>query len=303
MTRPGAPDDDFRLDDTTVHSAPALHAHRQHPVLSVLEGDDVHRFHELRPGNTILGRDPTCEIPLADATASRRHACVRLAMTDDGPVVEVEDLGSTNGTLINGERVSGVVLLREHDRIRIGGITFAYSQRDEREIEHERRLVRLATYDSLTNLLNRTAFLRELAREVERARRYNRSLALLMVDVDHFKRINDTWGHPTGDRVLAQIGRVLRSVLRTCDHAGRYGGEECGIALVETSYEGALIVAERTRVAVASQPFGLPNTTITISIGGAVWQEGNTAEGLLARADTALYAAKNSGRNRVVFAE
>jgi two-component system cell cycle response regulator len=292
---------EFDMDDTTIGAIPTPRATNQrHPVLAVLEGDDARRFHELQIGATFVGRDPSCELPIADATASRRHACLRLERTPLGPVLTVEDLGSTNGTYVNGERLIGSTRLAEHDKLRVGGTLFAYLQRDDLELEADRRLLRLATYDSLTGLLNRNAFLRELAREVERARRYGRAMSLLMLDLDHFKSVNDTWGHPTGDRVLAQIGRILRACTRNCDHAGRYGGEECGVILTETGLEGARVAAERIRSAVASADFGLPGTRITVSVGGATLSDDiATPEQLVARADAALYAAKNAGRNTI----
>jgi two-component system cell cycle response regulator len=298
--RPPVPDD-FDMDDTTIGALPTPRVtNPRHPVLAVLEGDDARRFHELQTGTTVIGRDPNCELPLADATASRRHACVKLERTPLGHTVTVEDMGSTNGTYVNGERVVGRLRLAEHDKLRVGGTLFAYLQRDDLELEADRRLLRLATYDSLTGLLNRNAFLRELAREVERARRYGRDVSLLMLDLDNFKRVNDTWGHPTGDRVLAQLGRILRATTRNCDHAGRYGGEECAVILTETASDGARFAAERIRTAVESADFGLAGTPITVSLGGAALVEGiATPEQLVARADAALYVAKRAGRNRV----
>ena len=306
------PDDDVHADadafsgddETTIGSIPIPRAtSARRPVLAVLQGDDTRRFHEVTTTTTVIGRDLACELSLPDATSSRRHAIVRMDMTRDGPRVSVEDLGSMNGTFVNGERIHGRVVLVEHDKLRVGATLFAYLLRDELELEADRRLLHMATYDALTGLLNRNAILRELAREHERARRYNRDLSVLMIDLDHFKQINDNWGHPAGDRVLAIMGRILRNAVRTCDHAGRYGGEECMVILVETPAPAAAVVAERIRAAVAAEDFGI-DRPITVSLGVAATTSADTgAERMLERADTALYAAKGAGRNRVWVAD
>ncbi|MEN9785313.1 MAG: hypothetical protein RLZZ299_577 [Pseudomonadota bacterium] len=302
----GALDDrvDGSQDETTVGSIPAPRAHStRRPVLAVLQGDDTRRFHELADGATVIGRDLACELAVPDATASRRHSVVRVDYTRDAMVVSVEDMGSMNGTFVNGERIAGTVVLHEHDKLRVGATLFAYLLRDELELEADRRLLHMATYDALTGLLNRNAVLRELAREYERARRYGRDFTVLMIDLDYFKEINDTWGHPAGDRVLALVGRVLRTNVRTCDHAGRYGGEECMVILVETAAEAAAGVAERIRAAVARTDFGIDRPiTVSIGVAGCGPAADVAPERLLERADAALYAAKGAGRNRVFVA-
>jgi len=298
--RPPVENDFMEADDTTVGSIPVARAFSSRkPVLAILQGDDTRRFHELDDGITVIGRDLACELSLPDVTASRRHAAVRVESTREGFVATVEDLGSTNGTFLNGERVALRTRLQEHDKVRVGATLFAYLLRDELELEADRRLMHLATYDSLTGILNRNAILRELAREHERARRYGRDYAVLMIDLDHFKHVNDTWGHPAGDRVIAALGRVLRTSIRTCDHAGRYGGEECLVILVETGEAGALVVAERIRNTMANEDFGI-GRAVTVSVGVAVPRGPDTSlETLLTRADSALYAAKGAGRNTI----
>lgn len=287
-------------DETTVGSMPVPRAHsNRKPVLAILQGDDSRRFHELTDGVTVIGRDLACELSLPDVTASRRHAAVRIEVNRDGVIATAEDLGSTNGTFLNGERLSVRTRMQEHDKLRVGATLFAYLLRDELELEADRRLLHLATYDALTSILNRNAILRELAREHERARRYGRDYAVLMIDLDHFKHVNDTWGHPAGDRVIATLGRVLRTAIRSCDHAGRYGGEECLVILVETSEAGACVVAERIRQHMEIEDFGIERL-VTVSIGIATPRGPDTSlETLLSRADTALYAAKAAGRNTV----
>jgi len=167
-----------------------------------------------------------------------------------------------------------------------------------------RRLAELATTDPLTRLLNRRALVERLSREVDRAKRYESQLSLLLLDVDHFKSINDSCGHLVGDGVLRQIGSLIEASVRTVDIAARYGGEEFVILLPETSQEGGVIFAERLRESVEHYPFdaaGDEPLHLTASIGVATFPSPrvDSTEDLFARADEALYRAKSSGRNQV----
>ena len=167
-----------------------------------------------------------------------------------------------------------------------------------------RRLEALATTDPLTRLLNRRALLERLSREVDRAKRYESLLTLLLLDIDHFKSINDTAGHLVGDGVLRQIGALIEASVRTVDIAARYGGEEFVLILPETSQEGGVIFAERIRESIERYPFdaaGEEPLHLTASIGVATFPSPRveSTEDLFARADEALYRAKSSGRNQV----
>lgn len=167
-----------------------------------------------------------------------------------------------------------------------------------------RRLEELATTDALTRLMNRRALLERLSVEVDRARRFRSQLSLLMVDLDHFKAINDAHGHLVGDDVLRQMGNLLAGVVRTIDVVARYGGEEFVLILPETATDGAVVFAERLRERVAEKDFeagGERNFHLTCSIGVATFPSPRVAstEDLFARADEALYRAKSGGRNQV----
>ena len=167
-----------------------------------------------------------------------------------------------------------------------------------------RRLEELATTDALTRLINRRALLERLSVEVDRARRFKSQLSLLMVDLDHFKSVNDEHGHLGGDQVLRQMGTLLMGAVRTIDVVARYGGEEFIVILPETSPEGAAVFAERLRKLVAEQVFEAGEERkfhLTCSIGVATFPSSRTAspEDLFARADEALYRAKSGGRNQV----
>jgi two-component system cell cycle response regulator len=167
-----------------------------------------------------------------------------------------------------------------------------------------RRLEALATTDPLTRVLNRRALLDRLTSEVDRARRYDSSLALLLFDIDHFKQINDTAGHLAGDSVLRQLGALLEDAMRKVDIVARYGGEEFVAILPETSSEGAVVFAERLRERISNHSFDIGAGRIvrlTVSIGIATFPSSGVAstEDLIARADEALYRAKAAGRNQV----
>jgi diguanylate cyclase (GGDEF)-like protein/PAS domain S-box-containing protein len=175
---------------------------------------------------------------------------------------------------------------------------------DRKTLENE--LEELATRDPLTGLFNRREMSRVLEEELERARRYQRPMAVLWVDFDHFKDINDTFGHAAGDSVLRSISRLLQSSVRSVDSIGRFGGEEFVIVLPEMDLEEAQETAERLRRKVAEEPQPLGNdqtVPLTISVGVAVYPDhGQTASTLCAAADKAMYLAKERGRNCVAMA-
>jgi len=178
------------------------------------------------------------------------------------------------------------------------------------EMERSLRLAleenrRLSIIDALTGVYNRRYLMEQLVKEVERSARYHHPLSLMLCDVDHFKRINDTYGHQCGDETLVQFSQTLRSCLRETDWISRYGGEEFVIVLPETNLSAAAQVAERCRAALAKEPFNIGNQSlpVTASFGVSGWQEGvptgAEVSKLIALADTGVYASKQNGRNRV----
>jgi diguanylate cyclase (GGDEF)-like protein len=170
-------------------------------------------------------------------------------------------------------------------------------------VSDRERLEHLASHDALTGCLNRRALIEQLEREWERADRYDLVLTLLMVDLDHFKQVNDLRGHLAGDQVLQQIGDLLRREGRSVDTVGRYGGEEFVVILPETALHGAMIVAERARQRIQVHNFGTASEpiSVTVSIGVASVpdERATSPETFLALADAALYRAKADGRNVV----
>jgi two-component system, cell cycle response regulator len=175
----------------------------------------------------------------------------------------------------------------------------------EKLLETQRLLHEQATRDSLTGLWNRAMILETLQRELNRGRRENQSLAVIMADIDHFKQINDTHGHLVGDRVLRQTAQRLQAMLRPYDTVGRYGGEEFLVVLPGCGASEALALAERLRQGMAAEPIADNDQAfqVTLSFGVSVWDSRLTGQELLQSADSALYDAKRNGRNRVMSAE
>jgi diguanylate cyclase (GGDEF)-like protein len=173
--------------------------------------------------------------------------------------------------------------------------------RQENTLEH---LQSLASTDALTSLINRREFNQRLVSEMARSRRHLSPLSLALFDIDHFKHINDQFGHPVGDRILRELGQIIQQNVREHDIAARYGGEEFALILPETQVDAAIELMERIRVLIARTVFCLPDQPLglTISIGiGFFKPDEDVMFSLVERADVALYAAKNNGRNQVVF--
>lgn len=247
----------------------------------------------------VLGRSENCEIILDDDSVSRQHA--RIAATEDGYIIE--DLGSTNGVLVNDELTEHHPL-RTGDRIQLGQRIFRFLADTDVEAQYHETVYSMMTRDGLTSTFNKRYLLECLDREIARASRHHRQLAVTLLDIDHFKSVNDTHGHLVGDEVLRELAMRLNSVLREDQVFARFGGEEFAILDGEGDITSATEVAERCRNAVASTPFETSEgpLEVTISLGVAIPElnANPTRDELLAVADERLYAAKRAGRNRVV---
>ncbi len=299
------PDDD--MECTKVSSLAELQqelasrTQRNRAVLLVLAGSNVGKTYNLEEGETFLGRGQNATIRLNDDGISRRHA--RLVQT--GGLVRIEDLQSANGTLVNGEAVTQQPLA-DGDKIRLGSTTilkFTYS--DQLDENFQQQMYDAALRDPLTGAFNRKHLLDYLETEIAYARRHRAALSLVMFDVDHFKRINDTWGHVAGDTVLVKLTKLSIGTLRTEDVFARYGGEEFCVVCRGVSLTHAGILGERLRVMVEQAAFEHEGTRmpVTISVGVAAHPEiaVENATQLIAGADEALYQAKRGGRNRVLL--
>jgi diguanylate cyclase (GGDEF)-like protein len=214
----------------------------------------------------------------------------------------MRDLGSTNGTYVNDELIDEYVL-RDGDFIKIGRSIFKFLSGNNIENAYHEEIYRLTTIDGLTQVFNKRYFLETLEREIGRAQRYRRDLSLIIFDIDHFKKINDTYGHLAGDHVLKHLALVIKSRIRREDILSRYGGEEFTIILPEIDRENASQFADKIRRLIEKAVFKFEDTEIpiTISIGVAAYapESGDVAE-FIKVADDKLYQAKTQGRNRVV---
>lgn len=273
-------------------------------ALVVYSGMNLGRVFLLAQGENYIGRSSQARITLLDEEVSRMHACVHLNVLGESHVeLILEDLKSTNGTFINRQPLEGSSVLSAGDRITIGNHVLKVVVMDGLERSFHETLLDQSTKDPLTGLGNRGATLMELQSRFDLSRRHDRPLSLIMCDLDHFKQINDSYGHGAGDVVLMTFGERVRQNLRGTDLAGRIGGEEFLLVLPETDMEGAMLLAERLRIAIGDTPYHLATgpVEVTCSLGVAERVlEDRDGGSLLGRADGALYLAKHQGRNRVV---
>ena len=247
---------------------------------------------------TRVGRGTDNHIVLDSDSVSRRHAHFEAR----AKAWIVSDDGSTNGTYCNDEQVLREVVLRNGDRVKVGSTIFKFLSGADVEAQYHEEIYRLTIIDGLTQVHNKRYLYEALERELIRGRRHSRNLAVLMFDIDHFKRINDLHGHLAGDFVLKELARIVQSRIRRDEVFARYGGEEFCIILPETMLDGAVELGERLRQQIQDHCFVFQQDKIrlTISVGAAVLgEEDRNAGELLKRADERLYQAKNSGRNRV----
>jgi len=270
--------------------------------LIVLEGLDVGNTIPLkREEATVLGRDPGCDGVIRDDGISRRHAEVR--RLNDGSHVIV-DLGSTNGIFIDGERVERANL-REGQKILVGRRTILkYAVQDMLDVRFQKQMYESSVRDGLTGAFNRKHFDERIVSEVSFARRHKVPLSLVMMDLDHFKSINDNFGHPAGDQVLSTVARAVMEALRVEDVFARYGGEEFVVIARGITAVGGLALGERLRKIVEEILITGPKgdrIPVTISLGVATVEPGVSVSGaaLVAAADRKLYESKENGRNRV----
>lgn len=253
---------------------------------------------ELPPRPFVIGRDPICDLVLTDAGTSRRHATIQLK---NGRFV-IADLGSTNGTFVNNAMVSEQPLVAG-DFIRIGGHIMKFLASDHVEAQYHEVIYSLMITDGLTGIHNLRYFHDALEKELARSNRHRRPLALAMIDIDHFKRINDTHGHLVGDDILREFCERVHSLVRRDEVFARYGGEEFVVVLDEATPGEAREFGERLRCIIADAPFAVEAevipVTISVGIAHTDGQRELSAAQLIAMADEKLYEAKRAGRNRV----
>jgi two-component system cell cycle response regulator len=286
------------------------------PTLTVLGGVHSGQVFRLRRGRNLIGRDPQAHIFLDSSRISRHHCEVDVGNIDNSssesermrlPCGEITDLGSTNGTRCNGRRLSARQPIKMHPRDQIdlgGGATLAFGVMREDELSHQLRLYSSANQDELTGAYNKRHILTRMEEELSWASRKQRPLSLIVLDLDHFKSVNDTYGHDVGDMVLKGISLRVLGVLRREDIFGRYGGEEFIILMRDTPVGEAINVAERIRQKIARWPITTSDGVVqaTASLGVACSSEAESWEQreLFKLADQRLYQAKDAGRDQVI---
>ena len=242
-----------------------------------------------------IGRSDQCTVYVNSDLVSRRHAVINRVL---GHYIVV-DLKSTNGTFLNDLRIERAEL-KDGDLLRTGKTVLKYLE-NNLELEYMQHILSLAAVDSLTGLFNKRHFDEVFGKEVSRSDQARQPLSLIVLDIDHFKKINDGYGHPAGDAVLKHVASIVKSQIRQTDTLCRVGGEEFALVLPQTPLSLAAQAAELIRSAVENAVCEVAGTPIpaTLSLGVAQLGPGEVPEGLYQRADERLYAAKHGGRNRV----
>ena len=267
--------------------------------LVVIYGPDLGHRYELADNELTIGRDISNSITIDLDNVSRRHA--RLVQREDK--VFLQDLGSTNGTFLNDEEVKGDVPLRSGDLVKVGGAIFKFLYGGNVESLFHEEIYRITIGDGLTQCFNKRYFLEFLEREMARGQRYGRPLSLMMFDLDHFKRVNDTHGHLAGDHVLRDLAQSVKGKVRKEECLARYGGEEFVLVSPESGPARVRKFAEKLRQIVETHEFSFDDKRIpvTISVGVAdMTPEMTEPSQFIKVADSNLYLAKKQGRNRVV---
>lgn len=269
--------------------------------LLVVFGPEKGALFPLLPGTFQLGR--SADKVVNGRGVSRRHA--EIEVTEQGRV-RLRDLNSTNGVFVNGAKIDEVEL-HDGDQIGLGPevlLKLEYPDAAVKQLMED--LYRGATLDPLTGILNRKSFMERAEQEHAATRRHGLQNCIAILDIDHFKSVNDTHGHPAGDAVIRGLADILTEQIRSEDAVGRFGGEEFVLLIRYSDLHGARVMLERIRAAVERHPFVVPTPEgsktieVTISLGVCPLACGDSAQASLAVADEALYEAKSGGRNRVV---
>lgn len=285
-----------RNQATMVRQNSVLPAASFDPHLVVLSGNEIGRQLPIGDKPVRLGRGEECEVSILSEKVSRHHATVLRR----GTRVAIRDENSTNGTYVNDERVT-LAELKDGDRIRVGKTIIKYLAQHTVEVAAHRQLFDRANRDALTGAFNKRYFEEALDRETRRCLAEGRPLSLVALDLDHFKQVNDTHGHTTGDELLKRFGGVVMQALRGNDIFCRVGGEEFLVILPGAALAVGYVCGERLREQVEEHVFELGELKLrqTVSGGVAEYQPGEDLTLLRKRADERLYQAKLAGRNRV----
>ncbi|HTR54495.1 MAG TPA: GGDEF domain-containing protein [Kofleriaceae bacterium] len=293
-------DEDTNATDVEEIQRKVSEASAPRPCLTVLTGGAAGQMFKVGTG-LLLGRIQGAEVRLDDDGISRKHAQVRV----EGAKASIEDLGSRNGTFVNGTRITGKIQLSDGDKIQVGRATvLRFGLHDALDESFHESLVSSALRDGLTRLYNKRYLMERLDSELKFAQRHETALSLLLVDLDHFKKVNDTHGHLAGDAVLAQLASVIARAVRNEDVVARFGGEELAVVLRATGLDPALHTGERLRKLIEQTKVSFQGlelgATCSIGVAGFPSCPAHSPEELVDAADRALYRAKHAGRNRVM---
>src|SRR5438552_16024779 len=296
--------------DVDTFSGPLRRRGDRRPALVFLRGELLAVQIPLERAQVTLGRALDADIRINDSRASRLHARITTLPDETNGEIRyrLSDLDSTNGTILNGTRIDSA-FLEDGDKFEIGDQLIRFEMLDEIDREFQQQIHRLLVHDELTGLLTGKSFFSELRREAARAEAENIPFCVLMMDIDYFKEVNDTYGHLVGSETLEDVGAVIKKALRAGDVGARFGGEEFAAFLLDADYAQGMIAAERVRSAIEKHEFPAvrrgssetPRTHhITISVGVAAYpDDGRDPIQLVEMADSALYRAKRNGRNCV----
>jgi diguanylate cyclase (GGDEF)-like protein len=290
-------------DSTEFKEGPAIpevESGVKRPCLIMIKGDFIGQVYELKKDVTMIGRSDDVELVVSDISMSRKHAMV--VSRSDG--FYISDLGSTNGCWVNRDEVAEATKLQEGDKVTLGNVVFKFSYQDEDDTQYHLMLRNMAIKDGLTRIYNKRYFNEMLGKEFDFNRRNSVGLAIILFDIDHFKQVNDNWGHPAGDFILKNLAQLIETDARGYDVFARYGGEEFVFLLRGAPLVAAIALAERVRSEVEAHTFSYDGVDlkVTISLGVSWWRGDDTYENaaeLVEASDRRLYEAKNAGRNCV----
>src|SRR6202165_1665491 len=309
---PNSPDDIsvVKEDEVDTFSGKDRQERERRPALVFLRGALLAVPIPLDRKEVTLGRALEADVRVSDSRASRLHARITTepGEQDAQTRYRLTDLDSTNGTILNGTPIDDA-FLQDGDKFEIGDQLIRFEMLDEIDREFQQQIHRLLVHDELTGLLTSKSFFSELRREAARAEAEAMPFCVLMMDIDYFKEVNDTYGHLAGSETLEEVGAVIKRTLRAGDVGARFGGEEFAAFLLDADYTQGMIAAERVRSAIEKHEFPtvrrgsseVPRThRITISVGVAAYpDDARDPIQLVELADSALYRAKRNGRNRV----
>jgi two-component system cell cycle response regulator len=281
----------------------ALDAVADWPCVVQIYGPDLGKKVTLTRAETVIGRGETCEIIVELENVSRRHCALLLR---EGEVF-LRDEGSTNGTYLNNAEIKAESKLSSGDLIKVGSAIFKFlgsglGTLGSIEARYHEEIYRLTIIDGLTQVHNKRYLLEFLEREMARCSRNGRSLSLVLFDIDHFKSVNDKYGHLAGDSVLRELAALIKTRVRKDECLARYGGEEFALVLPETSRENTVYLADKLRRRVEAHRFFFEEQLlpVTFSAGVAELKKGEgSVLSFLKTADEKLYEAKHRGRNQV----